>query len=208
MSLQFMKERGQRLQLARFRPKVKQLVVALVRHFHHDQAAIRQRLGPERFVQQHARLPAQRRHGVDSERVAPHAIEVDLASIGRPGSGGDVAVLAVAGEDGPTAAVGLHHGELRQLVYERQKRQQLSVRRKAWLKRLSRSAQHYAGPESPARACGPPAKPRLRRQLTKRPRPATIHGGRLRRFVAGATAGCSGAAERVVDLQGLPPPVL
>jgi hypothetical protein len=49
------------------------VVVALVRQLLHDQAAIRQRLGRKRFVQQHARLPAQRRHGIDSEWVAHHA---------------------------------------------------------------------------------------------------------------------------------------
>lgn len=49
------------------------VVVALVRQLLHDQAAIRQRLRCKRFVQQHARLPAQRRHGIDSEWVAHHA---------------------------------------------------------------------------------------------------------------------------------------
>ena len=70
-------------------------------------------LGTERVVQQQARLAAQRRHGIDTQRTAPEPVEVDSAAVARPCDGDNVSVLAIVGEDGPTAAVGLHHGELR-----------------------------------------------------------------------------------------------
>ena len=50
--------------------------------------------------------------------MTENAIEVDLAAVGRPCRGRDVAVLAIVREQRPAAAVRFHHGELRHLIDE------------------------------------------------------------------------------------------